>query len=268
MLFDTHCHLADPQFESDLVKVLQQAKAVGVGGILAVAVDCASSQRLCARFPSKDDPVSVYPTAGIHPNHAAKEPVGAWEAVVQLARSGKAAALGETGLDRHWHDTPFEQQLDNFGRHLDLARELDLPVVIHCREAAPDMVSFLRQSWQEKGPVRGVMHSFSGDAAFAQTCLDLGLFLSFSGVLTYKNAQSLRELARDLPRDRILVETDAPFLAPLPYRGKRNEPSYVVETAKVLAQVRGVDADEIARQTTENFFQLFSKVPRTLADAA
>ena len=261
MLIDTHCHLADPQFESDLVKVLQQAKAVGVGGILAVAVDCASSQRLCARFPSKDDPVSVYPTAGIHPNHAAKEPVGAWEAVVQLARSGKAAALGETGLDRHWHDTPFEQQLDNFGRHLDLARELDLPVVIHCREAAPDMVSFLRQSWQEKGPVRGVMHSFSGDAAFAQTCLDLGLFLSFSGVLTYKNAQSLRELARDLPRDRILVETDAPYLAPIPKRGKRNEPSFVAFTAMTLAELWGQSLEATAHQTTQNARKLFCRTP-------
>ncbi len=257
MLFDTHCHLADPQLLEDLASHLARAKAVGVDNILAVAVDSASSSQLCGRFPSKDDPVMVWPTAGIHPNHAAKEPAGAWEAVVELARTGKAFALGETGLDRHWHDTPFDLQWDNFTRHYTLARECDLPLVIHCREAVEDMIGFLQKMRGEKGPIRGVMHSFSGDARFAQTCLDLGLMISFSGVLTYKNAQSLREVARDLPRNRVLVETDAPYLAPIPKRGKRNEPSFVAFTAMTLAELWGQSLEETALQTSQNAKNLF-----------
>ena len=265
MLFDTHCHLDDDQLSSDLAGVLRQARASGVGYAVAVAVDAASSQRLCDRFspkgnladPSKNDPVKIRATTGIHPNHIAKEPPGAWEMVEALARSGQAVALGETGLDRHWNDTPFDQQLDYFGKHLNLARELDLPVVIHCREAVEDMVSFLREVWANAGPVRGVMHSFSGDSTFAQVCLDLGLMISFSGVLTYKNAQSLRDVAKGLPRDRILVETDAPYLAPVPKRGKRNEPAYVAFTAMTLAELWGLTLEEVSAITTHNALKLF-----------
>lgn len=261
MLFDTHCHLDDDQLASDLAGVLRQARVSGVRYALGVAVDAASSQRLCDRFPSSgnlsNDPITVRATAGIHPNHIAKEPPGAWESVEALARSGKAVALGETGLDRHWNDTPFDIQLEYFGRHLDLARELDLPVVIHCREAVDDMVSFLRETWAKAGPVRGVMHSFSGDMSFAQACLDLGLMISFSGVLTYKNAQSLRDVAKDLPRDRILVETDAPYLAPVPKRGKRNEPAFVAFTAMMLAELWGQTLEETSAITTQNALRLF-----------
>lgn len=260
MLFDTHCHLDDDQLSTDLAGVLRQARASGVRYTLAVAVDAASSQRLCDRFPStanEGDPICVRATAGIHPNHITKESPGAWEAVENLARSGKAVALGETGLDRHWNDTPFDSQLDYFGRHLSLARELDLPVVIHCREAVDDMVAFLRGTWEKAGPVRGVMHSFSGDMSFAQVCLDLGLMISFSGVLTYKNAQNLRDVAKDLPRDRILVETDAPYLAPVPKRGKRNEPAFVAFTAMTLAELWGQTLEETSAITTQNAQRLF-----------
>lgn len=261
MLFDTHCHLDDDQLSTDLAGVLRQAGASGVRHVLAVAVDAASSQRLCDRFPVfgnlAGDPIAVRATAGIHPNHITKEPSGAWEAVEKLARAGKAVALGETGLDRHWNDTPFETQLDYFGRHLSLARELDLPVVIHCREAVEDMVPFLRHTWAKSGPVRGVMHSFSGDLVFAQICLELGLMISFSGVLTYKNAQGLRDVAKDLPRDRILVETDAPYLAPVPKRGKRNEPAFVAFTAMTLAELWGLTLEETSAITTQNARTLF-----------
>jgi TatD DNase family protein len=244
-----------------LAGVLRQARGSGVRYALAVAVDAASSQRLCDRFPSTGnlpgDPISVRATAGIHPNHIAKEPPGAWESVEALIRSGKAIALGETGLDRHWNDTPFDQQLEYFGRHLDLARAMDLPVVIHCREAVDDMVSFLRASWEKSGPVRGVMHSFSGDSSFAEVCLDLGLMISFSGVLTYKNAQNIRDVAKDLPHDRILVETDAPYLAPVPKRGKRNEPAFVAFTAMTLAELWGLTLEETSTITTQNALRLF-----------
>ncbi len=257
MFFDTHCHLEDPQLAADRPTVLQQAQSVGVERILAVALDSASSQILCTQKYSNGDPVRIYPTAGIHPNHAAKEPEGAWALVENLARGGKAVALGETGLDRHWHDTPFAQQQAFFIRHLTLARELDLPVVIHCREATEDMIVLLRRFWEETGPVRGVMHSFSGEESFAQTCLELGLLIGLSGVLTFKNAQPLRDLAKHLPRDRVVLETDAPYLAPVPKRGKRNEPAFVSFTGMTLAELWGQSIEETARQTTQNACKLF-----------
>lgn len=257
MFFDTHCHLEDPQLANEMAAVLHQAQSVGVKRVLAVALDSASSQKLCNQKYSKSDLVRIYPTAGIHPNYAAKEPVGAWEVVEQLVRSGKAVALGETGLDRHWHDTPFDQQLANFARHYTLAREWDLPLVIHCREAEADMIEFLHQMRKEKGPVRGVMHSFSGDDLFAQTCLDLGLLIGLSGVLTFKNAHSLRELAKKLPRDKVVLETDAPYLAPVPKRGKRNEPAFLPFTGRTLAELWGQSIEETANQTTQNAKNLF-----------
>src|SRR5207302_9086093 len=146
----------------------------------------------------------------------------------------------ETGLDRHWHDTPFSQQEDFFARHLALARVRRLPVVIHCREAETDVVRMLRADYDRHGPIRGVMHSFTGDFATAEACLAMGLYISFAGMVTYKNAQNLRDVAARVPLDRLLVETDSPYLAPVPLRGKRNEPSYVVHTAACLAAVHGV----------------------------
>jgi len=166
-------------------------------------------------------------------------------------------ALGETGLDRHWDYTPFPQQEDFFARHLDLARKHHLPVVIHCREAEADVVRMLRADYERHGPVRGVMHSFTGDLATAQACLDLGLYISFAGMLTYKNAQDLREVANQMPLERLLVETDSPYLAPVPARGKRNEPAYVVHTLNSLATVHGVAAAALAEQTTRNARELF-----------
>jgi len=260
MLIDTHCHLDDDQLKNAWPEVLQAAKAAGVTDIVAVAVDAASSKNLAERFrpggiPS--DPVRVHPTAGIHPNHAAKEPHGAWEAVAGLLRGKRAVAVGETGLDQHWHDTPFEMQEDYFARHLDLARELDLPVIIHCRDCVEEMVAFLKTQWALKGPVRGVMHSFSGDTAFADVCLELGLMLSFSGVLTYKNAQALRDVAGRLPHNRVMVETDAPYLAPVPKRGKRNEPAFVAFTAMELARLWSKNAGEVMEITARNAGKLF-----------
>jgi len=260
MLIDTHCHLDDDKLKSDWPQVFQGAKAAGVTDIVAVAVDVASTIVLTDRFRPGGCPtdlVRVHPTAGIHPNHVAKEPPGAWETVEKRLRAGQAVAVGETGLDKHWHDTPFDQQQDFFGRHLDLARELDLPVIIHCRDCVPDMVEFLQHNWGQKGPVRGVMHSFSGDAAFARVCLDLGLMLSFSGVLTYKNAQALRDVARDLPRDRVMVETDAPYLAPEPKRGKRNEPAFVAFTAMELGKLWSMKPGEVMEMTSQNAVKLF-----------
>src|SRR5207253_7797575 len=170
--------------------------------------------------------------------------------VVQLVTRPRVVAVGETGLDRHWDDTPFAQQEEYFARHLELARRHQFAVVIHCREAEADMVRMLRAEYERHGPVRGVMHSFTGDAATAEACLAMGLYLSFAGMVTYKNAQALRDVAAQVPLERLLVETDSPYLAPVPVRGQRNEPAYVAHTAACLAAVRGLEPARIAEQTT------------------
>jgi TatD DNase family protein len=181
----------------------------------------------------------------------------AWDQVLRLVNSEKVVAVGETGLDRHWDYTPFPQQEDFFARHLQLAREKKLAVVIHCREAEADVVRLLRADFDSHGPVRGVMHSFTGDWATAEACLAMGLYISFAGMVTYKNAQNLRDVASRVPMDRLLLETDSPYLSPVPLRGKRNEPANVVHTATCLASVRNIEVTLLAKQTTENALRLF-----------
>ena len=253
-LIDTHAHLDDDQFENELPALLERAAAAGVARVLTIATTARSSLRcveLADLYPA------VLATVGIQPNHVAQEPAAAWNEVVRLAGCARVVAIGETGLDRHWHDTPFDQQEDYFRRHLELARHRQMPVVIHCRKAEADIVRMLREDFDRFGPVRGVMHSFTGDLATARACLEMGLHISLAGMLTYKNAQALREVAFQLPRDRLLVETDSPYLAPVPVRGRRNEPAYVIHTLECLAKGHGVEPAEIAAQTTRNARQLF-----------
>jgi TatD DNase family protein len=252
-LIDTHAHLDDPQFAADLPAVIERAAAAGVRGVVCVATGAASSAAsaaLAARF-------DLACTVGIHPNHAAQESADAWDHVLQLIDAPRVVGVGETGLDRHWDFTPFAVQQDFFARHLELGKRRDLAVVIHCREADADMLPMLREHFDRHGPIRGVMHSFCGDADMAAACLAMGLHLSFAGMLTYKNAQALRAVAAGLPLDRLLVETDSPYLAPVPVRGKRNEPANVVHTAAVLAQALGVGPGTLAEQTTRNARALF-----------
>jgi TatD DNase family protein len=196
-------------------------------------------------------------TVGIQPNHVAQENPTAWDDVVSLAEQNRVAALGETGLDRYWDYTPFAQQEEFFARHLALARQRNLPVVIHCREAETDVLRMLREDYEKHGPVHGVMHSFTGTPITAQACLAMGLYISFAGMITYKNAQNLREVAGGIPRDRVLVETDSPYLAPVPVRGKRNEPAFVAHTLTFLADYLGIDPPALATQTTRNAKSLF-----------
>jgi TatD DNase family protein len=254
VLIDTHAHLDDARFGSDLPAVLERARAADVVHIVAVATTAASSaavQALCAAHPG------LSPTAGIHPNHVAEAGPGDWDQVVKLAESGRVVGIGETGLDRHWHHTPFPQQEESFQRHLDLARRTDLPIIIHCREADADMIEHLRKAFDQHGPIKGVLHSFAGTPELAETGLAVGLHLSFSGVLTYKNAAAVREAAARTPLDRLLVETDCPYLAPVPKRGERNEPALVVHTAAVLAGVHLLAPSALAAQTTDNARRLF-----------
>jgi TatD DNase family protein len=253
-LIDTHAHLDDDRFQADLPAVLARAAEAGVRRIVTIATTAPSSAGCVAL--AAEHPI-LAATVGIQPNHVAEAAPDAWDAVVQLAGRPKVVAIGETGLDRHWNYTTFAQQEDFFARHLDLARRRGLPVVIHCREAEADVVRMLRVDYERHGPLRAVMHSFTGDWATAEACLAMGTFISFAGMITYKNAQNLRDVAARVPLDRLLVETDSPYLSPAPLRGKRNEPGYVVHTAACLATVLGVDVGVIAEHTTQNARRLF-----------
>ena len=253
-LIDTHAHLDDERFAADLPAVLERAAAAGVARVITIATTAPTSRvsvDLAARH------AALYATVGIQPNHVAEAAPTDWDEVVRLVTAAKVVALGETGLDRYWDYTPFALQEDYFARHLDLARKHNLPVVIHCREAEADLVHMLRADYDRHGPVRGVMHSFTGDAATARDCLAMGLHISFAGMVTYKNAQALRDVAKQVPADRLLVETDSPYLAPVPERGKRNEPAFVAHTAALLARERGVEMEVLARDTTRNARALF-----------
>ena len=209
----------------------------------------------------------VYCSVGTHPHHAHEELEITTADLVAHTRHPKVVALGEAGLDYHYDNSPRDAQERGFRAHIAAARETGLPLVIHSREADADTARILEEETGQ-GAFPAVLHCFTGGADLARRAIALGLFISFTGILTFKNSTALRAIAAELPADRILVETDAPYLAPAPFRGKRNEPTYVVETAKVLAETRGVSFDEIAHQTSENFFRLFGKVPRpATADA-
>lgn len=254
MLIDTHAHLFDDRFKKDLPAVLDRAQAAGVERVVCLGIDLESSRaavEIANKFPL------VVAAVGIQPNHTAEAHAGDWEAIVKLAEGEpKVVAIGETGLDRYWDRAPFPVQEDYFGRHIELARALRKPFVIHCRDAEADVVAALRGQ-ERNGPLNAVMHSFSGDLATAQACLDMGLYVSFAGMVTYPTAQNLRDVAKEVPLDRLLVETDCPYLAPQPMRGKRNEPAYVAHTAALLAQVKGVSVADLEEHTTRNARTLF-----------
>lgn len=253
VLVDTHAHLDQEAFDADRAEVIARAADAGVRQIVAIGCTADSSLavlRMAGEFPG------VFAAVGIQPNYCAQAVPGDWEQVAELARREKVVAIGETGLDRYWDHTPFDMQRDYFDRHLRLAQELELPVVIHTRESDVDVVAMLREASQ-RGEIRGVMHSFTGTAETAVECIALGMCISFAGMVTFKKSDALRAVAAGIPADRILVETDSPYLAPQPFRGKRNEPAHVVHTALCLAETRGVDAAEFARQTTENARRLF-----------
>jgi TatD DNase family protein len=261
MLIDSHCHLDFPDFKDGLDGVLARAKEAGIDRLVTISTRVRRQDDLLAiaeRFPE------VFCSVGTHPHHAHEElDIGAADLVART-RHPKVVAIGEAGLDYHYDNSPRAAQEQGFRAHIAAARETGLPLVIHSRDADDDMARILREE-TGKGAFPAVLHCFTGGRALALTGIELGHYVSFTGILTFKNSTELRAIAAELPADRILVETDAPYLAPAPYRGKRCEPAYVVETAKVLAETRGVSPDEIARQTTENFHRLFRKVPQATA---
>jgi TatD DNase family protein len=264
MLVDSHCHLDFDDFSGDLDGIVARARAAGIGRMVSISTRVKRRAGLVAiaeRFPD------VYCSIGTHPHHAHEELDLTIADLVGLTRHPKTVAIGEAGLDYHYDLSPREAQERGFRNHIAAARETGLPLVIHSREADADMAAILEEE-TGKGAFPAVLHCFTGGRDLAQRAVALGLSISFTGILTFKKSDELRAIAADLPAERILVETDAPYLAPGRHRGKRNEPAYVVETARVLAETRKVAFEEIARQTTENFFRLFSKVPRHAAAAA
>jgi TatD DNase family protein len=252
-LIDTHCHLESDSFRADIDDVLHRARTAGVVRMLTIGINAASS-RAVVLLANRYDCLSAI--VGIHPNHTHEAKPGDWEQIEQLAVHPQVVGIGETGLDNYWKDAPLDGQRDAFIQHIELSRRVGKPFVVHCREAEQEVLEVLRQS-AASGPLNGVMHSFCGSPETATACLELGLYLSFSGMLTYKKNDQLRSLAATVPLDRLLVETDAPYLAPQAFRGKRNEPAWVAHTNACLAEVHGIEPEAMARQTTANAHRLF-----------
>lgn len=252
-LIDSHCHLDDKQFRRDREAVIQRALAAGVKTLLAIGSgppDLEGGIRLAEAWPQ------IYATVGVHPHDAAKATEQTWKRLEELLRHPKVLAVGEIGLDYHYDFSPRPAQREAFVRQLALAREAGKPVVIHTREAWPATLAILKEYWQPAG-LPGVMHCFSGGPTEAIQVLELGFHISFAGVLTYEKAVGLHQAARRAPLERLLVETDAPYLAPEPHRGRRAEPAHVVQTARRLGELRGESLEKVAAATTENFRRLF-----------
>ena len=259
MLIDTHCHLDFADFDQERDELVSRAHDAGVRQMVTISTHVRKLDRLLAlteRYPF------VFCSVGTHPNNAADELDVTADDLIKLAESHeKIVAIGEAGLD-HFYDTQKpEDQKTGFRRHIEAARRTQLPLVIHSRSADDDMAAILREE-SGKGAFPFILHCFSSGADLARTGVELGGYVSFSGILTFPKSEELREIAKTVPHDRLLVETDAPYLAPKPWRGKRNEPAYVVNTAEVLAETVGIGVDEMARITTENAFRIFSKMPR------
>jgi TatD DNase family protein len=263
MLIDSHCHLDFADFAAERDAVVARARAAGLRRMITISTRTDAFGPILQLTEAYED---VFCTVGTHPHHAHEEAEVSRDRLVALARHPKCIGIGEAGLDYHYDKTPRDIAARVFRTHIAAARKSDLPIVIHARDADADIAAIL-QDEMGKGAFKGLLHCFTASADLAETALSLGLFISFSGVVTFKNSQMLREIARAVPMDRLLVETDAPFLAPVPHRGKRNEPAFITATAKTLAEVKGVPVQTIARVTTANTLRLFSKMPPPVTDA-
>ena len=258
MLVDSHCHLDFPDFAEERDAIVSRALAAGIGRMVTISTRVKKFPQVLAIAEAYEQ---IYCSVGTHPHNAAEETDVTADELVRLSQHPKVVAIGEAGLDYFYDHAPRDAQAKGFRAHIAAARITGLPLVIHARDADADVAAILEDE-MGKGAFPFVLHCFSSGRRLAEAGVALGGYVSFSGILTFKRSEELREIAANVPRDRLLVETDAPYLAPQPYRGKRNEPAYVKETAAVLASAVGVTEDEIAEITTENFFRLFSKTPR------
>lgn len=257
VLVDSHCHLDFPDFGPEVDEVVARAHGAGVGLMVTISTKVSEFEKVRAvaeRFPH------VFCSVGIHPHEAESEPEIDTAKLVELARHPKVVGIGETGLDYYYEHSPREAQQRNFRAHIAAARETGLPLIVHTRDADEDTAQILDEE-MGKGAFPSLLHCFSSGPQLAEKAVELGLYISLSGILTFKNAVELRETAAKVPMERLLVETDAPYLSPVPKRGKRNEPSFVVHTAAKLAEVKNISVEELAETTTSNFLRLFSRVP-------
>lgn len=262
-IVDSHCHLNYRGLVEEQGGVIDRARAAGVGCMLAINTKLKEFEEIVAIVEEHGD---IYGTVGVHPHEAENEPDVALEALLSLSTHPKIVGLGETGLDYYYDNAPRDMQKINFLAHISAARESGLPVVIHTRDADEDCVSILRAE-MEKGAFTGVIHCFTASQFLADAVLDLGLFISISGIATFKNATDIQDTVRTIPLDRLLVETDAPFLAPVPHRGRTCEPAFVMDTARFLADLKGVSFEVLQQATTTNFFSLFSKAKAPVREA-
>ena len=254
MFFDTHCHLDQDDFDAIRSDVVQRARAAGVEHIIAVGTTADSSGK-CVALTTEFE--CVHAAVGIQPNYVAEARPDDWQVIVELAAQPGVVAIGETGLDRYWEYAPLDLQQDYFDRHMRLARDLDMPFIVHMRDCDLDILTMLRAE-HDRGPLKGIMHSFTGDAEMAAECVAMGMHISFAGMVTFKKSNDLRDCAATIPLERLLIETDAPYLSPEPRRSQRpNEPSLVVHTAECLAGVRGISVQEFAEITSANARSLF-----------
>lgn len=258
MLVDSHCHLNFPELSPVLDEVINSAKIAGVNWMQTICTELAELPTLleyCERYPN------LFCSVGVHPNDSELHPDFSVEQLVEAAQHPKIIGLGETGLDYYYKNSNISVQQTSFSKHIEASQMTGLPLIIHCRDAEEDMVSMLKEAAQQQ-PLRAVIHCFTGSSKFAEQALDLGCYISFSGIVTFKNAINLQEIAKWVPIDKMLVETDSPFLAPVPFRGKSNQPAYTRQVAEFLSQLRRVELEVIANSTTENFFKLFNKASR------
>jgi len=258
MFVDSHAHIDGPEFDADRDEVIQRARDAGVGIILNVGTGDPNSGALERAVELAEKNSSVFVAIGTHPHDARFFDSNAEQRILRLLEeSSRIIAWGEIGLDFHYDNSPRDVQREAFRRQLNLARSANLPVVIHTREAEDETIEILKAEWTGANR-RGVMHCFSGSEKLSAQCIELGFSISFSGIVTFRNASELRQIASKVPIDRLLIETDCPFLAPVPFRGKRNEPAYVVEVARCLAEIRGIELQAVERVTADNFARLFS----------
>ncbi|MGD0191951.1 MAG: TatD family hydrolase [Rhizomicrobium sp.] len=258
MFVDSHCHLDFPEFAPELTDVIGRADAAGVRTCVSIGTRLSGFPRI---REIAEEFANVFCSVGVHPHDAAKEPLDSPDALIERARHRKVVGIGEGGLDYYYGHSPRDDQIRNFRAHISAARETGLPLIVHTRDADDDTIDILRDE-TEQGAFTGLIHCFTGTQKLADAALELGFFISASGIMTFKKSDELRAVLQTVPLDRLLVETDAPFLAPMPYRGKRNEPAFVTHTAEKLAELKGIAVDELARATTDNFFRLFSRAVR------
>jgi TatD DNase family protein len=254
MYIDTHAHLNMPEF-TDLPKILDSAREAGLDAIINVAFDIESSRETVRLSKSED---TIFSAVGIHPHDAGGVSDSDFAELKKLSSHPKVVGIGETGLDFYRNLSSKEKQIESFRRHIRLAGEVGLPIIVHARRSYDEVLQVIHD--ENRGKLRGVMHCFSGDRHFAKLSLDLGFYISFAGTITFKKADELREVASFVPIESILIETDCPYLAPEPHRGKRNEPSYIINTARKIAEIRGMDVEEIAFRTSANAKELFAKL--------